>query len=323
MLNEESQNIITKTFNKFISFRAKGGPVTAKLGKEYCTELLRYYKELYDRDMAKGRDRKGTYLASVLSKMSNLKKRIYEYLGKKIQPSDLLFLSELKLSGPQLHEIRVRKSQQVHNKGIHLQEIDVDAVIEDCRELLDNENPFIRVIAIACLTGRRMSEIILTMTFEPPQQHHATSNVYWVKVVGFGKQVDTKEDRKRRLEHPDEEELEERSREIPLFDTRARITAAVDQVRRELPCSTVEEVNRLYAKRIQRRMQKYCPQIGNLHNFRKMYAITCFHYFNENSCSLPRLAAEYLGHKTTSEVVITYLNFKVSNKIGRLNFGKP
>ena len=62
---------------------------------------------------------------------------------------------------------------------------------------------------------------------------------------------------------------------------------------------------------IQTAQDKFVPMIKNIHQFRKFYVFSCFEYFNENHCSIARLAADYLAHKTMSETVLTYLNFRV------------
>jgi hypothetical protein len=110
-------------------------------------------------------------------------------------------------------------------------------------------------------------------------------------------------------------------REVPLLADRFVINKTISEIRKKLPVSSIEQVNRLYAKNISRAVHKSCPELGKLHEFRKFYAATCFHYFNERRCSLPRIAADYLGHKTMSETVLTYLSARIEG-VGTLNFGR-
>ena len=218
------------------------------------------------------------------------------------------FLSQLKLSKADNRQLKIEKSKNVHLHSIDLPELDGDGIVLDCRRMLQNPNPYMRIIAVACLTGRRMAEIVHSVDFtkEPVEQHY-TSSAYWANITGICKQ---------RKGDPGAI----KTIEVPFLDTRCNIAACVASIRRDLPSPSVKYVNRKYGKPVQRAMQKYCPNVKKIHQFRKMYVLLCHHYFNERKCSLPRLAADYLGHKTMSESVITYLNFRLA-PLGKLDFG--
>jgi integrase len=268
-----------------------------RLTPEYALKIVNdfhvYFKERADNY---GRDRKMPYLATVQTSLSNLKKRL------RLSGLPEEFLQHLRLNKEDSTQLIAAKAQSVVVRSIDLPTVDSDAIVVDCREKLTHRDPYLRLIALAALTGRRTAELLFCASFEPPKEKHKTAERYWACVRGFCKQ------RHDGSEPP-------MVRDVPLLESRDRVCAAIESVRRELPADSVEEVNAKYAKPIQRRMLKYMPSsIKNIHNLRKFYALTCFQYFNDRSCSLPRFASEVLGHKTLSSTVITYLSFHVNCK---------
>jgi hypothetical protein len=307
------KNFVNIMVGKFTGIKAKDpnlvGPV---LGQAFSDEFKKHYKNLFDQAIKRGKKRRITYLSSMQSSLSNFKRLLLDE-NKKNTRIDFEehqgfaeFLKNLRLSKEDMRTLQTAKRQNVHAKSIDLPEISGDAIIKDCRLLLKKENPYLRLIGVACLTGRRMAEIMHSMTFEQPTEPHFTNQKYWTRISGICKQ---------RVNDPDPI----RYREVPLLGKRQDILRCIQSIRAELPASSVRDVNKRYGKSIQRAMRKYCPEIGNLHQFRKFYVLACFHYFNERNCSLPRLAADYLGHKTLSDTVITYLNFRMK-PMGALNF---
>jgi len=272
---------------------------TPQCAEVFVRAFVHHYETLYQKHSAEGRKRKTSALSSAQSYISRFKK----LLAQRGAPAS--FLNGLHLTRDEIRRLNIEKNAAVHAGAIDLHEIKGDAVIMDCRAFLRHENPILVVIGLACLTGRRMAEIILTAEFNPPEDKHFTSSRYWTSLGGILKRR-TKAER-------------EKTREVPLLAPREDIVAAIRRVRDELPASTPAQVNAKYAKRISRAMRKYCPVIGKLHQFRKFYVLCCFQYFNERNCSLPRLASDYLGHKNLSQTVITYLNFRVTD-LGGLNF---
>jgi len=301
-------SVNTNILNKYLTIYTATPPdkIGAELGRVFSEQITNYFRERYNDDIKRGRPRKGNHLASTQTTLSKLKRRI-EKTSLGSSAGEAAFLKQLRLKPEEAKQLERHKADMVDSKAIHIPEIDADAIILDCRELLDNPDPFVRLLALACLTGRRMGELLFSMKFEAPKLAHKTNSKYWTEISGIAKQ----------REH--ERENYPRIREVPLFAPRDVVVAAIQKLRTDLPCDSIEQVNSKYGKPAQRAMKKYCPTLNNLHNFRRMYSLVCEHYFNENSCALPRLAAEYLGHKSTSSVVLTYLNFKVKN-LGRLSF---
>jgi len=318
---------VDKMVQKFREISTKSpNLVGPALGKAFSEEFKQHYKGLFDKDMKRGMKRRITYLSSVQSSLSNFKRQVKDgkmatlsssspnlsglmqrlELDEKKTKGFEDFLKNLRLEPEDMRKLQIAKRQNVHAKSIDLPEISGDAIVKDCRLLLTKESPYLRLIGVACLTGRRMAEIIFSMTFSPPTKSHYTNRTYWTRISGICKQ---------RANDPDPI----RQREIPLLARRSEIVRCVKSIREDLPAKSVREVNKKYGKAVQRAMQKFCPEIGNLHQFRKFYVLVCFHYFNERNCSLPRLAADYLGHKTLSDTVITYLNFRVK-PLGALDF---
>jgi hypothetical protein len=265
-----------------------------RLTPEYAEQMVKdfhlYFKERADQQT---RERKMSYLATVQTSLSNLKKKL------RLEGVHDDFLQHLHLNKQDSTQLIAAKAQSVVTRSIDLPTVNCDHIVVDCRKMLSDKNAYLRLIALAALTGRRTAELLFCASFEPPADPHKTSDKYWACVRGFCKQ-----------RHDSHEPP--MVRDVPLLESRDRICAAVESVRRALPVDSVEEVNAKYAKPIQRHMMKYMPPaIKNIHNLRKFYALTCFHYFNDRACSLPRFASEVLGHKTMGNTVITYLSFHV------------
>jgi hypothetical protein len=265
-----------------------------RLTTEYADQIVKdfhaYFKERAD---AQTRERKMPYLATVQTSLSNLKKRL------RLAGVNDEFLQHLHLNKQDSAQLIAAKAQSVVVRSIDLPTVNCDHIVIDCRKLLSDKNAYLRLIALAALTGRRTAELLFCASFEPPMDAHKTSEKYWACVRGFCKQ-----------RHDSNEPA--MVRDVPLLESRDRICAAIESVRRELAVDSVAEVNAKHAKPIQRHMIKYMPPaIKNIHNLRKFYALTCFNYFNDRACSLPRFASEVLGHKTMGNTVITYLSFHI------------
>ena len=263
--------------------------------------FINHYRDLYNSDMRKGVPRKLSWRSSAQTYLSKFRRKVKE------NGAHEEFLSLLHLPSPQSIELMKEKQENVRKSAIDLPLIQGDAWITDCRSYLEHPDWYLRVIAVAALTGRRESEIILTCEFEKPREKHYTDSKYWSNVTGILKQ---------RPGDPDAV----REREIPLLAERTRIRACVASIRKQSRAITESDVNRVYASGIARRMHRHCPEMRTLHEFRKFYAASCFWYFNERNCSLPRAASDYLGHKKMAEAVLTYLSIRVEG-LGSLNFG--
>lgn len=262
-----------------------------------------YYKDLYDKDKKNNVTRKLSYLSSAQSNLSKFKKGL-----RLAGVQDEKWLRDLKLSKEEGLLLAKEKKTSVHDHAIDLPVLQADHIIEDCRKLLNESNPMAQIIAVAALTGRRESEILYSIEFNKPKEDHYTLSKYWACASGFLKQREN-------------DPLAVTCREVPLLADRDSLNRAIGEIRQKCPVSSVAEVNRRYGKKISRALQQFCPELKKLHEFRKFYAAVCFHYFNERQCSLPRIAADYLGHKTMSETVLTYLSARVEG-VGTLSFGR-
>lgn len=272
---------------------------TAALAEAFSRKFVHYFHTLHAADIKRGKVRKLPPTSSAQSYLSVFKKKIQASRAG----APAAFLKGLHLTQQESKALMVAKSRNVYTGAIDLPAVNGDGVITDCRKLLTSPNPYLKVIALACLTGRRTAEIVFTIRLGPPTEKHKTSGAYWARASGFCKQ----------RTDPIV------SREVPLLENRDTINRAIAAVRRELKVRSVGEVNKRFSKPIQRAIKKFCPAIGKVHQFRKFYALCCFKYFNDRHCSLPRIAADYLGHKTVSATVLTYLNFRVNN-LGELSF---
>lgn len=308
-------NFCREQIKQYLTIRKSHPTFSESTGcaQQIVNNFVRYYKHLYDKDT---RPRKNSFLMSAQTYISQFKRDLHQE-----DPSvPKTFLQLLRLNKSQNAQIILQKNQNVHNNAIRLPAVNGDDVIQDCKKCLTKGyDPYKLLIALACLTGRRVTELLVTIQFDPPKHiHKSTHPSYWCHATGFLKQ---------RAHDPNRVT----TREIPLLEKRSIINKVLRQVREELgtgyyddqhqwhPIISKQQANAKYAKQISRKMQKYCTVICNIHQFRKFYALACFQYFNENHCSLPRVASDYLGHKSLSNTILTYLNFRVV-ELGKLQY---
>jgi hypothetical protein len=261
--------------------------------EDVIEKFRQFYKEKERLGRARGTIRRLSFISSLQSNLSKYKTQV---------PAPVEFKQKLHITREELNQLIKERAHSVRQNSIDIVAIDGDKFVRDCRELLTHPDFALKVIAVACLTGRRMTEIISTANFDPPQEPHSTNLIYWSCVTGM---------------------LKQRGRntciDIPLFAKRNEIVACVHALREQSQHLTAKDSNKFASKRISRAMKKYCPEISKIHNFRKLYALMCFVYFNQRNCSLPRLTSDVLGHHDISNTVLTYLNFRLENT-GSLNF---
>lgn len=213
---------------------------------------------------------------------------------------------EMHLTREEQLQLKRAQSERLNINATNLPEVDAENFIIDCRNLMYDDNPYLSLIALACLTGRRTAELLYTAQFLPPREKHQTHEDFWTEMTGICKQKCT-----------DKNPLI--VREIPLLERRYLINDCLHRIRQQLPCNSVAQVNRLYGKPIQRMMKKMAPKIGNIHKFRNMYGLTGYHYFNEENKSKIKFVSDVLAHKYLDSSVIPYMNFRVKIR-GSLNF---
>jgi len=284
--------------------------INEALAAQFVQDFHAHFKTLHTIDAAKGRVRKLSHLSSVQTNLSRFKKIL---AARNLAPDK--FLKHMHLSTRDCTALKREKLENKRSSSIHLVKFHAEPVIIHCIKLLSDRSCHVRCIALAFLTGRRTAELLYSMTFGPPTEKHSTDLRYWTNVTGICKQ-----------RHGDQEAV--LSREIPLLVDRVTVLDSLKLIRKEMPCGSVQDANR-YAKQLSRTM-KSLPDIEgqppnlfkivrNIHNCRKFYASVCFEYFNEQNCSNARVAADYLGHKTMSDTVITYLSF-LTQCDGSLNY---
>jgi integrase len=263
--------------------------------KGLAMQLVFNFEEHYNHLAKVGGPRKTSYLASTQSALSKFKSYLIE-LGA---PDEVI--NNIRLSKSKTTLLNQQRSERAQAKAIDLKDIDAYSMISDARKQLTSPNKYLRLIALAALTGRRTSELLLTINFgKPRDKHKNTHEKYWTYATGFCKQKRT-----------DKDPLI--GREIPLLFQRDVLNRIMMQLRKELPANSTHEVNSKYGKQISRNMKRCCSDIGGIHEFRKFYAYCTFKYFNNRNCSIARVASEYLGHKKVSSSILTYLSFKVSH----------
>jgi hypothetical protein len=260
-----------------------------KKSEEVVREFLDYYRDLYEKALAAGRKRQLSFLSSTQSNLSKFKKRV---------KAEEAWKKGLHLSKEQAQQLAAEKAKNMRDHSIDMQPIQGVQTVLDSRMLLDSPNVLLRIIALACLTGRRLSEIVATAQFAAPKEEHRLPN-YWSHVSGLLKQRD-----------------KIKTCDIPLFEQRSRVAAALASVRREVGKLVPEQVNQKIAKRVDRAMKSYCPHMGNIHAFRRFYVIMAHHYFNDRNCSIARVGADVLCHQDMNSAVLPYLSTQVVDMEG-------
>jgi len=263
---------------------------TESTPEQVVAEFLEYYKGLYDHAIAAGRERQLSYLSSVQTNLSQFKRRV--------QGASPEWKKRLHISKAQALELSSQKVQNLRKHSIDMLSVDGVQTVLDCRALLQSPSIPVRIIALACLTGRRMTEIARTAQFADPKEQHGQPD-YWAHVSGLLKQRQNI-----------------KTCEVPLFERRERVVACLRGIRAEIGDLAPQDINRIWGKKISRAMQRYCPHIGNIHAFRKFYVIMAHHYFNDRNCSISRLGADVLCHREMNTAVLPYLNMHVTNMEG-------
>jgi hypothetical protein len=266
-------------------------------------EFRDFFRKRYDDDAKAGKKRKLSHLSSMQSSLSVYKTALQS--NERIKPTKE-FLDGLHITQDEAVKLAYEKNGRLRDKSIDLPKIHGDQMIMDARKWLKSPDALHRVVAIAMLSGRRMSEIVATAKFGLPRQNHTgTSNEYWTCFTGLLKQRGN-----------------DRCVEAPLFAKRSEITESLNMVREAYRGISRAKINATLAKPISRLMARFAPDIHNLHAFRKLYAILTHHYFNERSCSLPRITNDYLGHVTgPTASSLPYANMALAeDSVGGIDF---
>jgi len=291
---------------------------------------VNYFKNKYDQHRQSGRERKTCGLSTAqntLSKIKTLFEEEFEVRG--IRDSD--YLKQLRLQKSDMDALNASKSLKVHDAGTNIVAVPGDLLIRKSRDTLVNVDASraLLVAAVACLTGRRMVEIIHRIQFNPPEEAHAEHEQYWCNISGLAKQrgVLTRF-------------------EVPLLEKRDAINKAMTKIRTLFPSPPTnicraprvdlsvgqrlyferkrdvaenKWVSSKYGKEMSRMMKAFCPEIGSLHKFRRFYVGVCLHYFPQDGVAENRTASDYLGHRQMSGAVLTYKNYIVRD-LGTLDY---
>lgn len=300
----QCRDIVKQLVHQFKS--SSSNPSSIKQPQEIVTEVRNHFKNNYREHRKSGRVRKSSYLSTAQNSLSAIKREL-----KKFGFPDS-YTEHLHLSVEDMTKLNAQKANKLHTAGQNLVAVAGDDMVLDCRDVLTNPKATraLKLVALACLTGRRTVELLYSARFDPPKQKHSTHEQFWSHVSGLAKQRG-----------------EEMTVEIPLLEQRSEILKSLQEVRNLFPRPPEDLpederrkwVNTQYAKEISRTMRKHCPIIAKVHNFRKFYAAMCVRYFAENDASDIRMASDYLGHRKLSGTVLTYMNFRVTDT-GSLNF---
>ena len=249
-------------------------------------------------------------LSTTSSQLSLIRKtlEVNDGLGSLPMAKRRAWLDGLKLTPVDHDALKQAAAVKLRSAGMNLPEVNGDQIIRDARELLASADPCEVLVGLAALTGRRTAELVVTGRFRPPEDpSHRTNERFW---ASFSGQLKVREGEP------------EPVYDIPLLVERSQVLAALAVVRAAFPGLAVAEVNGKVGKPVSRMMGELAAHIGTIHRFRRFYALACYRYFNQNGCSLPVLATQYLGHKDVDQSILTYLNIRVAN-LGSLDFGGP
>ena len=262
----------------------------------FVQSLRLYCQHIADLDLAGNRERKTTWLNSFQCCLSLFRRQLKE------RNVHYHLLKYVRMSRQEKYLLEKQKRERLEKASENVSKLDGADVITRARTLLQSEDPATVVICLAALTGRRMSELILSGNFGPPQNTKWARPTYWSNFTGVLKQREWDKDKVN-------------FREIPLLAPRQDINEAIERLRDLWPATSNAEVNKLYSSRVSKKMKELFPQIGTLHTFRKVYCpITYFHFNDELNFSLPRFASEVLAHKSIhGGRLLTYLNVNVTN----------
>jgi hypothetical protein len=253
--------------------------------KYWVEKFVKYYNSLYVAAIKKGRPRKTSGLSSAQWALSLFKKQLATY-GI---PS--AYLEELKLYNEQASILANQRNDRLVTNATNLEKIDAYELIKNCRTWVKNDKqPSTQLLALAGLTGRRVSELIFSIELLPPSREHKNQQ-YWSCMMGFAKtkQID-------------------RCRDCPMFEKRNIIQAAIENIRKHFPANSISEVNKKYGIHIMKTMQQHLPHVKKIHNLRKLYVQIAFHHFNETNASIVKLSSEILGHYRLSQAVLPYMS---------------
>lgn len=332
---------VSKLANAFATDPKKVEKQLISFAKAHNDEMRKHHKRAYEKRMArtnsrpkktKDQHRCASFLCSVQVNLSRLKTRVrkrveHDHVHNKgfLDMINKHYLNKLSLTPTECTSVRTHRSRQVERAGEHVESVKGDQYIRKARALLNysvsssSADPFEAVVALAILTGRRTSEILLTISihaplYDDPKNPRKTHEQYWASMRGF-------------LKHKKEVRGQIR-RDIPLLATRKSIVKGLRYVREKLPAKSVPEINRRYSTQLNRRVQTLCGQLGTIHKARRLYGLLCHHYFRSeinpgHIMSLPRVVAHVLGHTNLSPTSLPYMNMDLdASSLGGIDFTK-
>ncbi len=269
---------------------------------DFVESLRVYHKHTAERATRLKKSRKTSWLNSFQSSVSHFRRALKE---QKVPWTLLRFVSMSREEKWTLEKEELARLEQASEK---VPKINGEKLILRCRQLLTSYQPAPLLVALAALTGRRASEILVSGTFGPPRVAKKINSEYWASFSGVLKQREW-----------DKQKVV--SREIPLLETREKINEAQKRLRDMWPCTTAKEANLLYSSKASKCVKQLFQDVGKLHNFRKVYCPIAFEHFNDEwSYSLPRFASEVLTHKSIhGGRLLTYLNINVTH-VSNINF---
>lgn len=267
-----------------------------------------HYTTCYNKRIESGGTRKTTWRNSAQTNLSTFKTTMKKYFNKEPTPEQIEWLKGLHLNKVDSRLLMREKRMNVKAGALRRKIINdpVTIVLKAIGWLSLDSQPVLQVIAIAILTGRRSSEIVLTGSFSPPKYPHAQRHDCWCQYNGTLKRG-------------------RNNIEIYTLCPWQWIVKALENVRKHFSfIKSVEEANKKMAYRLSRLMKKTAPLVQRCHDWRKFYIKMGMMHFNEIQLPEWLFGQLYLGHNSeSSESITTYMNFVVNNSSTvELDYGK-
>jgi hypothetical protein len=232
---------------------------------------------------------------SSLTKYRNAIRSLGDNFDEELALHALRFLT---LSKEESIDLKHQYKEQLQSDHTSLRFVkDVDAVILKAEELLESEAYTALAVGIACLTGRRLTEILKTAKFEFIDEEH----------ILFTGQLKTKESENAKIApYP-----------IPVLSTASILIEALAKLRqlRDFSALTNDQVhsktNKSCSEQVKRHFSALIPNC-KVKDLRALYATICCEYFKPDDYSDPAYMAMILGHSELDLITpLSYQDFRI------------
>lgn len=186
------------------------------------------------------------------------------------------FIKELKVTNAERSLLQAKSEKALNKKGSNVFQVDADAIVHKCVDLLENSktNIFDLAVAISLLTGRRMIEVFKTGQFI------ATDNAFTAIFEGQAKK------------------RTEVSYKIPLLAPLSMIQKGLTKLRLTKNTDDLSnaEVNLRFSTSCNSAARRVLGFEKHFHDARGIYAVVCYESRMPHNLSLNFFVSKVLGH---------------------------